>query len=653
MNNTEKNVPAFLQKGMYKKALAALAVLAILGVLLYSASVAWYTNVAEIDGLAFETESWNFEGTVTVPDQAILVSPGKSGCADLTVTNESDTICELEVGVDKSTMSPLLQKRVYFYVPAQTTANDEQIDRVYLSPYQGYTYTVMPKTSLLLSEDTASDVPIYYEWTYDVLGYYVYGAVVRGENNEYTLREDDLLYPASYLRPVVYDYRKATFDEDTGELLTVDGTVTKNEFLNTIAASDGYAGGVNTSGLFGRYYPISAEGREDGRMVGVWIYLCTRDEIEAATAFDTRVGTYMYLSANQDTEAIQADETGYADVKELSYGVTMLITGRNMNLTTKEISGAEALQESITALSAGDSAAIKLTGDAVLSEPLSIPADTEVVLDLNGNRLSLLDQRAKPVVEAAPGSKLTVMGGTVDGADHTSAVYVAGGSVSFSQVSIKGRVLVDDTDGRNDDDLTSVVRLSNCDLTGGANQVGVQIFGNGDKNSHLTSVILENSTVKSGYFGICGNGSTAYYGTNLQIINSTVEGGWTSVYQPQQGSTLVVKNSTLSGFTGMVIKGGTAVVKDSIVRGTAASDDSDLNVMPTPEQLARSNSGFIDTGAGIYVEANYAWAGDIQLTVQNSEVTSEANLNRILVLGAQAEQVTQTIENVSFQRSQQ
>ena len=199
----------------------------------------------------------------------------------------------------------------------------------------------------------------------------------------------------------------------------------------------------------------------------------------------------------------------------------------------------------------------------------------------------------------------------------------------------------------------SVVRLSNCTLTGSTNQVGIQVFGNGDKNSRATTVIVENSTISSGYFGICGNGSSAYYGTNLQIINSTVEGGWTAIYQPQQKSSLVVKDSTLTGFTGLVIKGGTATVKNSIIRGTAAADDPDVNVLPTAEQLAKSNSGFIDTGAGIYVEANYGWADQISLIVRDSEVTSEANDRRILVLGPFAEQVSQEFENVSYQRSAQ
>ncbi len=652
MNNKEKTLPAFFRKGLYKKALAAVAVLALLGVLLYSASVAWFTNVAEIEGMAFETESWNFDGTVTVPDQAIRVSPGKNGCAQLSVTNESDVICELEVGVDKSSMSPQLQKRIYFYVPTQITTNEETVDRVYLSPYQGYTYTVMPKTTLLLDEEAAGDVPVYYEWTYDVLGYYVYGALAL-ENGKYVLLENDLSDPPVYLRPLVYDYRKATFDDDTGELLTVDGTKTAREFLNETASKDGYAGLVSTDGFFGRYHPINVSSEANGRIVGLWMYLCTRQEIEEATAFDTRIGTYMYLAANEEAERIEADETQFADVRQLNYGVKMLITGRNTNLDTVEVPGAEALQDKITALSAGDSVALKLTGDATLSEPLTIPADTEVVLHLNGNHISLLDMRAKPVIEAAPGSKLTVMGGVIDGVEHNSAVYVAGGSAAFSDVSINGRLLVDDTDGRNEDDLTSVVRLSNCTLTGSTNQVGIQVFGNGDKNSRATTVIVENSTISSGYFGICGNGSSAYYGTNLQIINSTVEGGWTAIYQPQQKSSLVVKDSTLTGFTGLVIKGGTATVKNSIIRGTAAADDPDVNVLPTAEQLAKSNSGFIDTGAGIYVEANYGWADQISLIVRDSEVTSEANDRRILVLGPFAEQVSQEFENVSYQRSAQ
>ena len=68
---------------IWKQALFALAALATLGVLLYSLTTAWYTNVAETTELVFETESWGFEGQVKALDTGLLLAPGQSACAAL------------------------------------------------------------------------------------------------------------------------------------------------------------------------------------------------------------------------------------------------------------------------------------------------------------------------------------------------------------------------------------------------------------------------------------------------------------------------------------------------------------------------------------------------------------------------------------------
>lgn len=201
---------------IWKQALFALAALATLGVLLYSLTTAWYTNVAETTELVFETESWGFEGQVKALDTGLLLAPGQSACAALSVTNDGEQINQITVTVDKSAMPEELQKRIYFYVPAAAKQDDQAADRVYLSTYGAYSYRVMPKSTLLLTADSAADAPVRCEWVYDVLGYYVYSTL--DTKGQLITGREDVEAPV-YIRPVEYDYDKAIFQDD--KLLTV------------------------------------------------------------------------------------------------------------------------------------------------------------------------------------------------------------------------------------------------------------------------------------------------------------------------------------------------------------------------------------------------------------------------------------------------
>ena len=55
-SNSTQRKSEKLHSAVYKKALLALAALATLGVLVYSVSTAWYSNVAETKGMIIETD---------------------------------------------------------------------------------------------------------------------------------------------------------------------------------------------------------------------------------------------------------------------------------------------------------------------------------------------------------------------------------------------------------------------------------------------------------------------------------------------------------------------------------------------------------------------------------------------------------------------
>lgn len=615
---------------IWKQALFALAALATLGVLLYSLTTAWYTNVAETTELVFETESWGFEGQVKALDTGLLLAPGQSACAALSVTNDGEQINQITVTVDKSTMPEELQKRIYFYVPAAAKESDKTANRVYLSTYGGYSYRVMPKSTLLLTADSAADAPVRCEWVYDVLGYYVYGTL--DEKGQLITGREGVEVPV-YIRPVEYDYDKAIFQDD--KLLTV-GEVKVDDFVKALLAADGYKDAGKTK--VGDYYAVNTTGTSGDEQTGLWLYLCTQPEIEAATVLDTRIGTYRYLLEQKDEQgnsiALIADQTEkYGDVATLLDGAkaTIQIAGQNLRTSIADVTAVENLT---AALKQGKS--VRLAGDMTLEEAVTIPADKDVIIDLNGKQLTTAVV-GQPVLESAPGSSITVLNGTIDGGGRDTAVHLVGSSAAFSGVTIQGRLLIDDKNESNENGTVSVVRLSNCTLkTVGNEQVGVHVFGNGAASSSRTVLLVEDCTIESTFAGILGNGSDDCYGTDIQVLNSTVKGKYAGIYQPQRGSRLLVQNSTVEGMTGIAVKGGTVTIQNCIVNGTA-----EKGFLPTEDQVKASRNGWLDTGAGVYVEANYDWADEITLMITDSTISTKTlGVPNVLIVGEKADAVT-------------
>ena len=629
-SNSTQRKSEKLHSAVYKKALLALAALATLGVLVYSVSTAWYSNVAETKGMIIETDTWGFDGQMQVREMADPISPGGSGYVDMQISNDSDEINMLYVTADKSEMSEELQKRIYFYVPSTSKINEETVDRVYLSPYNSFAYTVMPKSTLLLSKEHTAATPVCYEWVYDLEGYYVYGTLAE-KQGKYSFAGKDSASQPIYLRPVTYDFTKATFD-DSGNLATVDGTTTTQEFLNTLAKKDGYEG-LGTREGSSNYYPVSVKENGDGTKTGVWIYLCTQTEIEKATELDTRIGEYAYRVKNElSTE-------DYGDIKALKYNVQLKVSAQNLRAVDTSVSNEADLLAALASTGEGDYQRIALTNDLELTDTLTIAGDRKVILDLNGKTVRAAAGSKTPVLEAAPGSQVTVMDGTIDGANCLSAVHTVGAEMSFSDVKIRGTLLIEDGAVSNTEKRTSLVRVYCSELVSDG-ETGIHVYGNGSENSQLTALIVENSKIQAAAIGICGNGSQNSYGTDIQVRNSTVSGKWAGIYQPQQKSKLsVFGNSMVEGITALAIKGGTVTVLDSTVQSTAESTTNGLIKNPTDTQL--SKNGFVDTGAAVYVEANYNWADSIRVKINNSTVSSAVN-TPVLVLGPQKDKVVLT-----------
>lgn len=576
-----------LRRNVLLQASLAIITVVLTIVLIFSLTVAWYTNVVQTGGLSFEAEKWNFDGKIELlTEQNISASPGDQGIIPLRVTNQGDHIVAASATVNKNGMEEEMRKRLYFYVDTQVERNSEKVERAYISGLSSYTYTIYPHSELLLS-DTRQNAPlIKWMWVYDVLGYYVWGQ-----------NEDGVIKPDDYIRPVEYAYdpTTTTFDSE-GNLLTVDGQKSVATFVAELTKADGYKGALNLDDptspdyvtAVGGYYPISVN--DDG--YGVWLHLCTEDEIRANMAYDTAIGS------ENNTK---------------TYTATVTVTGQNSRGDARPVTSVQELQEALTDPTAG---VIRLQENLELTQPLQMAGCTAAI-DLNGKTLSVGDG-VNRVATLTEGAKLSIENGEIQGSASTNnmiAVHMTGAHLTVNNVTMTNV----DTGVRVEDHKASLGTSSTIYInksTIAADLYGVHVYGNQNASQTRTQVVIQDSAVTgAGYAGILYNGS--YGGIDTVVSNTEVKGLYAAIYHPQGDSTLTVSNqSTLTGGTGLVVKGGTVTVTDSTVHGT----------MKEVSAPAYSSSGWTDTGDGIYLEANYAanntdWT--VSVTVTNSTVTSD------------------------------
>lgn len=591
-------VLAKLRKRIAVQAALAVTTIILTVVMVFAMTAAWYTNVVHTNGLTFEVESWGFNGEIISNMLPIVAGPGDDGVIHLEVASDSDSPSAVSVSFSKVQMPSQMQKRIFFYVDTQTVRNDETLDRIYLSSQESYTYSLFSQGKLTLTETVHNDAQLKWHWVYDVLGYYVQGNLVTLSDGQNT----KAVAVTEYLRPIEYDYDQATMayvtdasGNTTMELKTVDGVRSPEEFLVDFSKTDGYTGEIDpTKMLETGYYPVDVD--ENGN--GVYAYLCSYAEIQQNTAYDTALG--------------QGTATG-----ELPpYTAKLMVSAQKSKNTVVNVSSLNGLTSAIE-LGAGD--VIQLTGDITLNDDqvLAITAGQEIMLDLNGHKIITGDPDTIPI-RVEEGGNLTMINGTLaydnelDIPSNTYAMQFTGAEVVLSNVDLSGYEMgmrIADNSGTQGKD--SAVRMVGCDwITSGCTML---VYGNGTSSAPKTQLVIENSNLTSeSNFVISGNGNATHRGTDIQILNSTLISNpdyiYSAIYHPQKDGTLTIYNSTVTGYTGIAIKGGTVNIIGSTVEGKGAGMD---------EITKFANSGFNDTGDAVYIETNYG--NPIELNISDLE----------------------------------
>ena len=585
------------RKNITRQAMLAGLTVVLTIVILFAMTSAWYTNIVQTSSLVFEAESWGFDGEITVDDKKIIAAPGDVGVVGLEVKNTSQNISAISLNATKTGMDEEMQKRLFLYVDTHMNRDDETMDRVYLNSREGYTYTVFANGTLTLTEKISNAPQLKWQWVYDVLGYYVLAQseMITDENG----KEVQKTTVQEYLRPIEYDYDEAT--------TTVDGTRSPEAFLQQLSLTDGYQGQIRPEEKTADgYYPVAVD-KETG--YGVYAYLCNYTEIQKATEYDTNLGILAYQQSEENGQENQQNAT---QEKLPNSVMTLMISAQKNESKAVNVTSMDSLQQAITQTKAD---VIQLSDDIAIpaDKTLTIPANSRTMLDLNGKTITCHSDRG---IDALSGSSLTMINGDLVGPGtdtKTYGIYTTGAEVVMSGVNVKNfQYGVFMGDNVQDNPLDSRVHMVGCTVDAG--NYAVFINGNGLQSAQRTQLIIEDSTVTSGGIALTSNGSADRSGTDIQILNSTVKAHETEgntarghgIYHPQKEGTMRIVDSTVSGYCGIVIKGGEVYIENSQVEATGAYQEAEV-----------SKSGFTDTGDAVYVENGFGY--DIYLEISGSE----------------------------------
>ena len=287
----------------------------------------------------------------------------------------------------------------------------------------------------------------------------------------------------------------------------------------------------------------------------------------------------------------------------------------------------------LKAAQAGDT--VTLLTDVELTNTLTVPAEKKITLDLNGK---VIDGVEKVKIAIMSYGDLTLKDSSVaqSGAIKAgigtagNAVNICAGSFTMESGSIYSKnnaILVDEE--------SAVITIQGGKITAEpatGNSAVMYISSNANTTVNITGgemvgyngiLMWNNNTINmssgsieaKGSLGIQGNGSKDNTEINISG-DASVSGYYAAIYHPQGGKLNISENAVLTGWTGIVVKGGNVNISGGTISGTGAAN-----------AYVPVSSGFQDTGDGLYIEhydnsANSENYGTPAVTVTGGTFTS-------------------------------
>lgn len=281
----------------------------------------------------------------------------------------------------------------------------------------------------------------------------------------------------------------------------------------------------------------------------------------------------------------------------------------------------DSLNEAIT--NAGNGKTIKLEKEIDLSTQdnskiyIIVSNAGNLILDLNGHKITSA-QSGQATLRVEGGGTLTIKdsstGGSIEHTGDVVAVLVKKGKVILDGVTITttgdsgstnnfGAIQVG---SKNQSDQAELVVKESTTIT--ASSTGIALFGTSSK------VTIDGGTITSESFAVSGNGAAGNGNTIITINNGTLtSNGTAAIYHPQTGN-LNINGGTISGKTGIALKAGKLTITNGTITGNG-----------TFETASVRTGGINSTGAGIQVESNSDYEGDIELNVTGGTIESTDN----------------------------
>ena len=322
-----------------------------------------------------------------------------------------------------------------------------------------------------------------------------------------------------------------------------------------------------------------------------------------AVVDEFKLATGATLTAPNDI-TVTAKEAGYS----VKYEEGKYFTKANVAAIGEETYAS--LEEAIAAADAGDT--ITVLTDIVLTETIKVEAGKTVTLDLNGHvidgtenvNIALMSYGDLTIKDSSDEKTGAIKAGKTSGKSG-NAVNICGGTFTLesgSIYSVNNAILIDEE--------AAVINIKGGTITAEpatSNSAAMYVSSTSDTEINISGgeivgyngILLWNNTTidmtggsieAKGSVGIQGNGSKDNTEINISG-DASVSGYYAAIYHPQGGDLNISGNATLTGWTGVVVKGGNVNISGGTISGTGAAD--------TYEPVS---SGFKDTGDGLYVE---------------------------------------------------
>ncbi len=266
--------------------------------------------------------------------------------------------------------------------------------------------------------------------------------------------------------------------------------------------------------------------------------------------------------------------------------------------------------QSSTTLTINEGATVSSTSGYAIEATKVGEAIPSITID--GGTVEYVGSTADDVIKCN-GATLTMNSGRIESTTIWDAILVNNGS----QVTINGGLVTNTSTGEkafaininantsgSGDPIVTTLNINGGSIVSNTAQAGygVSMYGNG------ATLNMTDGSINATSFAITGNGTAEYGGTAIDISGGSLSSATAdaAIYHPQAG-TLTISGGTITGQTGIGIKGGTLTISGGTIHAVGSNGG----------RVEGYNNGLNPSFAAVQIESNPGYAGNMNITVSN------------------------------------